>query len=330
MFSLPISRRTVARLAGGFLVTPFLVQRAIAQMSFPTQPVRYINGFPPGAATDTLSRVFCQKLAELTGQPFIVDNKPGAGGVIGADAVAKSAPDGYTVGLGGVATNVLAIGSYARLPYKVDSDFTFVSGIWQMPNIMVARSDIPTADLKELLALFKKNPGKFTYATGGIGTTVHLVAEMMNTKAGIEVVHVPYKGSSAAIADLLAGRIDILFDNLAGSLPSVRAGSLKAVAVTSKARLPELPDVPAMEEVLPGCSLTSWTMLIGPAKMPAELVTLLNLLTVRALADPAVRAKFLELGAIPWSTTPAEARAFRESEEGRLLPILKAAGIKPQ
>jgi tripartite-type tricarboxylate transporter receptor subunit TctC len=322
-----MSRRSALMLFGGSLITP---RAAVAQQTWPTRTVRYMNGFPPGGATDTLSRIFCQKMSEVSGQQFIVENKAGAGGTIAVDAIAKAPPDGYTVGMGNIAANVIAIGSYAKLPYKAADDFTFITGIWQLPNILVARKDIPTAELKELLALFKKEPGKYTYASAGIGTTLHLSGEMMNAMGGLDVRHVPYKGGSPAMVDLLGGRVDTLFDNIPGSLPNVRAGLIKAVAVTSKARSPALPDVPAMAEVLPGYELTSWTALCGPANMAPELVARINDLATKALIDPDLKAKFAELGATAWPTSAAEITAFRDKEEQRLLPILKAAGIKPE
>src|SRR5882724_4394836 len=326
-----LNRRALLTMLGGSIAAPLLAPRiAVSQEAWPARTVRYVNGFPAGGATDTLSRILCQKMSDISGQSFIVENKGGAGGVLGADAIAKSAPDGYTVGLGGIASNVLAIGSYAKLPYDPVGDFTFIGGMWQLPNILSARKDLPVSDLKELLAACKKEPRKYTYASAGFGTTLHLSGEMMNSMAGVEVVHIPYKGAGPALTNLLAGRVDVLFDNLPGSLPSVRAGQIKPVAVTSRTRIPELPDVPAMAEVLPGYEITSWTAMIGPPNMKADLVAQVNALTNKALADPALKARYAELGATPWPTSPAEVKAFRDSEEARLLPIMKAAGIKPE
>ena len=325
----PVNRRTMLSLLGGSIATPLLMPVAFAQEAWPTRTVRYINGFPAGGATDTLSRILCQKMSELAGQTFVVENKAGAGGVLGGDAIAKSPADGYTVGLGGIATNVLAIGTYAKLPYDPRDGFTFIGGMWQLPNILCARKELPFSDLKDLLATFKKEPGKYTYASAGFGTTLHLSGEMMNSMAGVEVNHIPYKGAGPALTDLLGGRVDLLFDNLPGSLPSVRAGQIKPVAVTARKRIPELPDVPAMAEVLPGYEMTSWTCMVGPPDMKPELVAQINALTNKALADPALKARYAELGATPMPTTPAEMKTFRASEEARLLPIMKAAGIKP-
>jgi tripartite-type tricarboxylate transporter receptor subunit TctC len=327
----PVDRRTLLRVIGGLTATQLAAPRnALAQEAWPARTVRYVNGFPAGGATDTLSRILCQKMSELSGQSFVVENRGGAGGVLGADAVAKSPPDGYTVGLGGIAQNVLAIGSYAKLPYDPRGDFTFISGMWQLPNILSARKDLFSSDLKELLVAFKKEPRKYTYASAGFGTTLHLSGEMMNSMAGVEVVHIPYKGAGPALTDLLGGRVDMLFDNLPGSLPSVRGGQIRPVAVTAKARIPELPDVPAFAEVLPGYEMTSWTAMIGPANMKPELVAQVNALTARALADPWLITRYRDLGATPMPASPAEIRAFRESEEARLLPVMKAAGIKPE
>src|SRR6188508_699084 len=327
----PVNRRTLLTILGGSIATPLLgPELAFAQEAWPARTVRYVNGFPAGGATDTLSRILCQKMSELSGQSFVVENRAGAGGVLGGDAVAKSPPDGYTLGLGGIATNVLAIGTYAKLPYDPRDGFTFIGGMWQLPNILCARRDLFSSDLKELLAAFKKEPRKYTYASAGFGTTLHLSGELMNSMAGVEVTHIPYKGAGPALTDLLGGRVDLLFDNLPGSLPSVRAGQIKPVAVTAKARIPELPDVPAMAEVLPGYEITSWTAMIGPASMRADLVVRVNALIVKALADPALKARYADLGATPWPTSPAEIKAFRDSEEARLLPVMKAAGIKPE
>src|SRR5882724_10138022 len=269
---LSMNRRRALALFSSLVAAPWLAPRVgRAAEAWPIRAVRYVNGFPAGGATDTLSRILCQKMSELSGQSFVVENKAGAGGVLGADAIAKAPPDGYTVGLGGIANNVLAIGSYARLPYHPREDFTFISGMWQLPNILTAKKDLFSADLKELLAAFRKEPGKYTYASAGFGTTLHLSGEMMNSMAGVQVTHIPYKGAGPALTDLLGGRVDFLFDNLPGSLPSVRAGQVRPVAVTSRTRIPELPEVPAMAEVLTGYEITSWTAMIGPANMKADL-----------------------------------------------------------
>ena len=278
----PINRRQLLSLAGGAVAAPFVLPSGgIAQdAAWPSRSVRYINGFPAGGATDVLSRILCQRMGEISGQSFVVENKAGAGGVLGGDAVAKSPPDGYTLGLGGISSNVLALGTYAKLPYDPVRDFTFISGMWQLPNILVGRKDLFSQDVRELFAAFKKEPRKYTYASAGFGTTLHLSGEMMNSMAGVEVMHVPYKGAGPALNDLLGGRVDMLFDNLPGSLPSVQAGLIRPIAVTAAKRIPQLPDVPAMAEILPGYEMTSWTIMIGPAGVRGDVVERVNALTV--------------------------------------------------
>src|ERR1700692_4521462 len=203
-----MNRRTLLTILGGSIATPLLApDMAVSQEAWPTRTVRYVNGFPAGGATDTLSRILCQKMSELAGQSFVVENRAGAGGVLGADAVAKAPPDGYTVGLGGIASNVLAIGSYAKLPYDPPGDFTFLCGMWQLPNILTARKDLFSSDLKELLAAFKKEPRKYTYASAGFGTTLHLSGEMMNSMAGVEVIQIPYKGAGPGLPHRLRGPV---------------------------------------------------------------------------------------------------------------------------
>ena len=198
--------------------------------------------------------------------------------------------------------------------------------MWQLPNILTAKKSLFSADLKELLAAFKKEPGKYTYASAGFGTTLHLSGEMMNSMAGVQVRHVPYRGGAPALNDLLGGNVDLLFDNLPGSLPSVRSGAIKPVAVTAKTRLAELPDVPAMAELLPGYELTSWTALIGPGEHARRSRRADQRTHREGAQDPWVIQRYAELGATTWPTTPQEISAYRDSEEARLLPIMKAAG----
>jgi tripartite-type tricarboxylate transporter receptor subunit TctC len=322
-----VDRRQILACFAGAIGFP---QFALAQQGWPTRSVRYILGFSAGGPTDSLSRVFCQRMSLLTGQQFVVENRVGAGGVIANDAVAKAAPDGYTVGMGSIANNVIAAGTYAKLPYRIADDFTFISGLWQLPNILVAAKDFPASNAKDLIALLKQNPGKYNYASAGIGTTLHLSGEMMKSMAGVDVQHIPYKGANPALMDLLAGRINMLFDNLPGSLSAVREGSVKPIAVTGRTRSPVLPDTPAMNEILPGYELTSWTALCGPAGVPQSMIAQINEAALKALNDPDVRRRFEELGATAWPTSPEEVTAFRAKEEVRLMPLIQAAGIVPQ
>lgn len=324
--SISMSRRHALALLGASIAAPHVAR---AQGTWPNRSVRYTVGFAAGGATDTLSRIYCQKMSELTGQQFVVENRGGAGGVLGADAVAKSQPDGYGIGMGSIATNAIAVGTYAKLPFQAGKDFTFISGLWKLPNVLVVKKDLPVKDLKEFIALAKASPGKYSYASPGIGTTLHLSGEMMKSAAGIDLQHITYKGGNPAMVDLLAGRVDTLFDNLPGSLQQIKDGAVRALAVTTTDRSPAIPDIPAMGEVLPGYELTSWVAVCGPAGMPPDLVARINELSVQALKDPTLAAKYAELGAQPFPTSTADITAYRDKEETRLLPVIKAAGIVP-
>lgn len=323
---LTMSRRQALAVLGASIAAPHVAR---AQAAWPSRSVRYTVGFAAGGATDTLSRIYCQKMSELTGQQFVVENRGGAGGVLGADAVAKAQPDGYSLGMGSIATNAIAVGTYAKLPYQAGKDFTFISGLWQLPNVLVVKKDLPVKDLKEFIALAKANSGKYSYASPGIGTTLHLSGEMMKSAAGIDLQHITYKGGNPAMVDLLAGRVDTLFDNLPGSLQQIKDGAVRALAVTTTSRSPAIPDVTTMGEVLPGYELTSWVAVCGPAGMAPDMVAKINELSMKALKDPALAAKYAELGAQPFPTSTAEITAYRDKEEARLLPVIKAAGIVP-
>src|SRR5262249_32865912 len=199
----------------------------------PNRTVRYINLFPAGGATDVLSRAVCQELSNLTGQQFVVDNRGGSGGNVGADAIAKAAPDGYTVGLFSIASHAIAPTLYARLPFDAEKDFTPISMFWSVPNLVVVRPDIPIHSIPELIAAAKAEPGKYTFASGGSGTSPHLCGEMLKQRAGVNMMHVPYRGGAPAMQDMLAGQVDMMFDNIPGPLPHARAGKVRPLAVTS-------------------------------------------------------------------------------------------------
>lgn len=320
-----LGRRSVlAGLAGG-VAAPAIVS---AQGTYPNKTVRYINPFPAGGATDTLSRLFCAKLSELTGQQWVVENKGGSGGNVGMDALAQSAPDGYTLGLGGIASHAIAPTLYAKLPFKVPDDFTFVSTIWQLPNMLVVNIDLPVKTVAELIELLKKNPGKYSYASAGNGTTLHLSGELFKTLAKVDILHVPYRGAAPAMVDLLAGQVHMIFDNIPGALAQVRPGKVRPLGVTSKERTPVVPDVPAIAETLPGFDINSWTTLTGPAKLPPEIVARLSELSKKALESDDLKAKFFDLAATAIWRSPTDTLAYRESEEKRLAVIIKESGAR--
>jgi tripartite-type tricarboxylate transporter receptor subunit TctC len=314
---------------GSAMASPMIASGiARAAGDWPQRSVVYINLFPAGGPTDTLSRVVCQELSELTGQQFIVENKGGSGGNVGADAIAKAAPDGYTVGLFSIASHAISPTLYARLPFNADKDFTAVSMFWAVPNMMVCKLDLPVKTLPEFIALAKANPGKYTFATGGAGTSPHLCGEMLKQQAGINLVHVPYRGGAPAMQDMLAGQVDTLIDNIPGPLVQVKAGKLRPLMVTSPERSPVAPDVPIMAEYFPGFQMTSWGGLCGPAGLPPAMVEKASELTKKALQSERVKSTFLGQGATPMWMSPADATAFRRSEEQKLAPVIKASGAK--
>jgi tripartite-type tricarboxylate transporter receptor subunit TctC len=314
---------------GGVLATPYVASGvARAAEDWPNRPVKYINLFPAGGATDVLSRVVCQQLSELTGQQFIVDNKGGSGGNVGADAIAKSPNDGYTIGLMSIASHAISPTLYSKLPFDAEKDFTPISMLWQVPNIFVVRPDIPAKTVPELVALLKASPGKYTFASGGAGTSPHICGEMLKQRAGVNMLHVPYRGGAPALQDLLAGQVDMEFDNIPGPLPQYKAGKLRGLAVTSLERSPVAPELPPMNDFYPGFQITSWGGLCGPAGLPPAVVEKASALTKKALESDALKTAFLAQGAVPFWKSPADAAAFRRVEEKQLAPVIIASGAK--
>ncbi len=324
-----LSRRRTLVLAGGALATPMLASGiARAADDWPTKPVRYINSFPAGGPTDVLSRIACQKLSELTGQQFIVENKGGSGGNVGADAIAHSAPDGYTIGLYSVASHAIARTLYAKLPYDPAKDFTAVTMLWSLPNLLIVRPGIPAKTVPELIKLARANPGKYSFASSGSGTTVHLSGELFKYMAKIDLLHVPYRGSAPATQDLLAGQVDMIFDNIPGSLAQMHADKAVGLAVTSLQRSPAAPGIPAMAEFLPGYEVNSWGGICGPAGLPPAMVEKLSALTKTALESDDLKTTYLKQGATPLWMSPADTAAYRAADEKRLAPVIKASGAR--
>jgi tripartite-type tricarboxylate transporter receptor subunit TctC len=324
-----LSRRRTLTLASGALASPLLAAGiAHAADNWPNKPVRYINSFPAGGPTDVLSRIACQKLSELTGQQFIVDNKGGSGGNVGADAIAKSAHDGYTIGLYSVASHAIAPTLYGKLPYDPDKDFTAISMLWSLPNLLIVRPGLNVHTVPELIALARANPGKYAFASSGSGTTVHLGGELFKVMAKIDLLHVPYRGSAPATQDLLAGQVDMIFDNIPGSLAQMRGGKAVGLAVTSLRRSPAAPEIPATAEFLPGYDVNSWGGICGPAGLPSAMVEKLSTLAQNALESEDVKATYLKQGATPTWLSPADTAAYRAADQKRLAPVIKESGAK--
>ena len=310
---------------------PALALPAVARAEageWPNRPVRYINPYPPGGPTDTLSRLYCAKMWEITGQQFVVENRSGSGGNVGADAIAKSTPDGYTIGLGGIASHAIAPTLYRSLPFDPEKDFTLVSGLWQLPNLLAVNNEIPAHSVPELIALLKANPGKYSFGSAGSGTTLHLSGEMFKQLAGVDMLHVPYRGSAPAQLDLLAGRVSMMFDNIPGTLQLSREGRVRPLAVTSLARSPVAPEIPAISEFLPGFDVVSWTCVCGPGGVPAPVVTRLSALTKQALATPELVKAYQNLGASPWWTSVEDIASYRTAQKERLAPLIRASGAR--
>ncbi len=325
----PIQRRHLLALSAGSLAAPMLASGiARAADDWPNRPVRYINLFPPGGPTDTLSRIVCHELAEITGQQFIVDNKAGSGGNVGTDAIAKAAPDGYTIGLYSIASQSIAPTLYAKLPFDVEKDFTPIAMMWSVCNMLMVRLELPVKSVPELIALAKASPGKYSFASSGAGTTPHICGELFKQLAKINLLHVPYKGSAPAQQDLLANQVDMMFDNIPGPLGLMRGGKVRGLGVTSAQRHPAVPDLPTMAEFLPGFEITSWGGICGPAGLPPAMVDKCAALTKKALESDAVKQAFDKQGAVPYWLSPADTAAVRVADEKKLAPVIKASGAR--
>ena len=300
---------------------------ALAQASdWPRQTVRYINLYAPGGANDILSRLFCQAMTQLTGQQFVVENRTGAGGTVGSDAIAKSRPDGYTMGLGGAANLAIAPSLFPNLPYDPVRDYTHLTGLYRQPNVLIVNNAVPARTLPEFIALLRASPGKYNYATGGAGTTPHLSGELFKQRTGTEMPFVQYRGGAPALVDLMAGQVQAIFDNLAGPFGSIRDGKVRALAVTSPERSPVLPEVPPMAEFLPGFDLTSWNGMVAPAGLPPSLVLRIAELSRRALQSPEVVRVFTENGATPWLAGPEDYAAYARAQEPLMRQLVKLSG----
>lgn len=324
-----LPRRRALILAGGTLAAPMVASGiARAQSDWPNKPVKYIVVFPAGGPTDTLSRIVCRELEKLTNQQFIIENKSGSGGVVGADAIAKSAPDGYTVGLYTIAAHAIAPTLYTKLPFDAAKDFTGVSILWEVPNMLMTRLDFPANNMAEFIQVVKANPGKFSFASSGAGTSPHISGELFKSMAGVNILHVPYRGSAPAHQDILAGQVDMMFDNIPGPLGLMKGGKVKAFAVTSAKRHPAAPDTPAIAEFLPGYEITSWGGICGPAGMPPAMVDKLSGLLKTALQSEALKEAFDKQGAERIWLSPADTAKYRADNEARLAPVIKASGAK--
>lgn len=320
----------ISRLAGAMLVTG-VAASAFAQpgaTDYPNKPIHIIVTFTSGGAPDILARLIGERLNAAWGQPVIVDNKPGAGGNIGADFVAKSAPDGYNIVVGTVGTHSINGALYSKMPYDMVKDFTPITLLASTPNMLVVHNNVPAKNLQEFIALGKKE-GKMTFASSGSGTSIHVSGELFKTQTGIDMTHVPYKGRASAIPDLLGGRVTMMFDNMPSSLPLVREGKLRALGVTSLKRAAAAPDIPTIaEQGLPGFEAVSWFALFGPANMPKPIVDKLQAEVSKILKSPEASKRLTDIGLEPIGSTPEELAAYQRAEITKWAKVVKDSGAK--
>lgn len=317
------------------IVAAFLIAAALALNSpvqaqeFPSKPTKVIVPFPPGSLTDTLARMVAEKLQAKWGQPVLVDNRAGASGNVGADAVAKAAPDGYTLLFSPPSPFVTNKLLFAKLPYDPDA-FVPVSVVALAPEVLMVNPKVPAQTVQQLIAYAKANPDRLNYGSSGVGGLPHLTAELFKSMAGVRIVHVPYQGTAPALTGLLSGQVDILFDAVGAAMPSVRAGKVRVLAVGGEKRYPGLPDVPAMTEVLPGFASSVWVALAAPPKTPAALANRISAATAEVARQPDVVKRMLDLSFVSIGGTPSEMALLIKQELERWGEIVRLTGAKAE
>ena len=316
-------RRLVIGLALAVLAAPVLAQQ------YPSKPIRIVNAFPPGGPSDLLARMVAQKLQEAWGQPVIVEPKTGAAGNIGMEFIARSPADGYTLGIAPTGNLVVNPHIFAKLPYDPFKDFAPVTLIATVENVLVVHPEVPAKTVQELVALARAKPGTLNFASPGSGSQAHLAGELLKSMTGIDLVHVPYKGTGPALNDVIAGQVTMMFSQMSSALPHVRAGKLRALGVASPRRSTAAPELPTIaEQGLPGFEAVSWYALVAPAETPPEIVAKVQQEVARALGLPDSRERLAGLGAEPVGNTPAELAARMRTESARWAQVVKAAGIR--
>jgi tripartite-type tricarboxylate transporter receptor subunit TctC len=307
---------------------------AAAQSNWPNRAVRIVVPFPPGGTTDILARAIAPELAKAFGQPFVIENRAGAGGNVGTEIVAKAPNDGYTLLMGTVGTHGINRALYEKLPYDPIKDFVPITLVAAVPNVMVMSAEkaktLGINSVQDFVTYARAHPGKLNMASSGSGTSIHLAGELFKSQAGVFMVHVPYRGSSPALMDLMAGTMDVMFDNLPSSMPHIRSGKLRAFAVTSSQRSSALPDLPTIEEAvkLKGFDASSWFGLLAPAGTSADTVNRIQREVARALNDPGIKEKMQAQGAIPGGITPQEFARLIDSEHAKWAQVVKVSGAK--
>lgn len=318
--------RIIGRLLTGLTLS--LLPALAAAQDFPTKPIKLIVPFPAGGPNDIIARIVGQRMSELTRQPVVVDNRGGQGGALGTDAVAKAAPDGYTIGI--VNAGALAINqSMEKVPYETSRDLAPVTLVVTVPEMLVVASNVPAKNMSELVALARAQPGKLNFASTGPGSLPHLAGELLKLTAKIDVVHVPYRGAAPAINDLLGQQVQMTFLDLPAILPHIRSGTLKPIALGTAARAPTAPDVPTTVELgMPELRIENWYGMIAPSGTPPAIIAALNRITVATLADPAVKEKLAEQGLTTVGNSPEQFRDYIAAETAKWAKVIKDAGVQ--
>ena len=323
-----LPRRKFLHLAAGAATLPALPRIACAR-TYPARPVHIILGFPPGGSSDVIGRLMGQWLSERLGQPFVFDNRPGAGSNIGTEMVVRAAPDGYTL-LWAATPNAANATLYDNLNFNFIRDIAPVVGVFRVPNVMEVNPAVPVKTVPEFIAYAKANPGKLNFGSGGIGATQHLATELFKFMAGVDMRHVPYRGSAAALIDLLAGRVQVMFDLMPSSIGYIRAGKLRALAVTTATRSAALPDLPTVSEFVPGYEASTWNGVGVPRNTPPEIINKLTKEINAGLADPNIKARLADLGATEIGGSAADFGKLVADETEKWGKIIKFAGIKAE
>ena len=323
-----IPRRKFLELAAAAATTS-AISRPVFGQSYPTRPVKLVVAFPAGGTTDLLARILSQPLSERLGQQVVIENKPGGGTNIAIQSVVNAPADGYTLAMT-FATNTINPSLYKSLPFDFQRDIAPVSGLADLPLVLVVNKDVPAKDVAGFVAYAKANPGKIAFASFGARTISHLSIELLRMSTGIEFVHVPYPGGPQIITDLVSGRVQAGMDALPNSLPHIRSGAVRALAVMSPQRNPAVPDVPAIREIIPGIEINAGTGIGAPAATPVEIVERLNRDINASLSDPALKSRYADVGAVPMILTPAEARAKIASDTEKWRKVIESAGIRTE